>query len=1013
METLAEAVGMNKTTPGRVITMRVLRWLGAASLILTLAASDAAAEATSAARAHRRSVHRAAQTIDNTTHMDANNIDMVVTNHGSFAYDLVTGNAGFIYPKGSTKTAVFAAGPWIGAKVNGQVRIAVGEYSQEYAPGPMANGTFQTDNSSFRNYKIVRGNTTSADYLNWPVAQGAPVDSMGAPALLGDAMIWSVYNDADPSAHSNNAGSTPPLGVEVQQSTFAFNRSGALGNIIFIRYKLLNKGGNQLDSMYVSAWADPDLGGFTDDLVGCDTTRSLGYVYNATNTDQQYGGQPPAVGFDFFRGPIVPSGTPGVNDTLGMTSFNKYINGTDPHSSGETYNYMKGLNADGTPIIDQTTLAVTRFQVPGDPVAGTGWLDSSPADRRLQLSTGPFSMAPGDSQEITIAIIVGQGTDRLSSITDLKNKDDQAQIVFNLNFDIPTPPPSPTVFVQDLNKTIRLIWDQAAVGTHSANAILGQDFVFEGYRVWQLPSQGGFSNAKVIATFDQADGFGSLYSDLFNSGAGGVERTLVVHGPDEGLRFQYDISSDAFRGGPLTNNRSYYFAVTAYSLDSMSVAPYIIGVNQVGVITDVLESALNVVTATPKGSNSVYTVTANQISGDHVGASVVVEQLKGSVIGDSLYHITFAPDQSWTLTNITSGQQLLTGQTSVAGGFDSPIVTGFMPRVLSPTDPASIAELRGGPGLLGSTDSLDMCCGATGSHPDSSGTLLLENYVDPTDITWFNFSDTVQHDYLLRMLPAATEPAWDYNGGDPSPQAAFNVPWEVYDLGECSYSNPSDDSKVTVMVRDRDGSGDYSFGDAIYIRQIPFSSVAWGTPGILSTDYAPLNDDQTLGRFTLFPVNDVSPPPLYPLPVERFRVRGGRLCPQDVFEFRTVPSGGAPGTIVGNDIKKVLAVPNPYYAHSQYELTQFDRVIKFTNIPASRNVTIRIFNLGGDLVRTIRRSASAGDDMSRAEIAWDLNTDNRLPVGSGIYIFRVDAQGVGSKTGRLAVFVEKERLDNF
>jgi hypothetical protein len=181
----------------------------------------------------------------------------------------------------------------------------------------------------------------------------------------------------------------------------------------------------------------------------------------------------------------------------------------------------------------------------------------------------------------------------------------------------------------------------------------------------------------------------------------------------------------------------------------------------------------------------------------------------------------------------------------------------------------------------------------------------------------------------------------------------------------------------------------------------------------MSTDYNPANDDETLGRFTLYPVNAASPPPLFPLPDARFRVRGGALCSGDTFAFRTVPAGAAPGTIVGNDIKKVLAVPNPYYAHSSYELTQFDRVIKFTHIPASRNVTIRIFNIAGDLVRTIRRSASTGDDMSRAEIQWDLNTDNRLPVGSGVYIYRVDVQGVGSKTDRLAVFVEKERLDNF
>jgi hypothetical protein len=216
---------------------------------------------------------------------------------------------------------------------------------------------------------------------------------------------------------------------------------------------------------------------------------------------------------------------------------------------------------------------------------------------------------------------------------------------------------------------------------------------------------------------------------------------------------------------------------------------------------------------------------------------------------------------------------------------------------------------------------------------------------------------------------------------------------------------------MSIMVRDRDGSGTFTFGDAIYIRRIPFASVAWGTPGIMSTDYG--NEEQPLGRFTLYTAAQGSGLITYPLPGGRFRVRGGRLCPGDTFEFRALPSGSAPGTIVQNDMKKILAVPNPYYAHSQYELTQFDRVMKFTNIPASRNVTIRIFNLSGDLIRTIRRSASAGDDMSRAEIVWDLHTDNRLPVGSGVYIYRVDVEGVGTKTDRIAVFVEKERLDNF
>src|SRR5262249_34894562 len=146
-------------------------------------------------------------------------------------------------------------------------------------------------------------------------ATPAPDDSIDVegPDVVGDQMLWCVYNDADPAAHTNPAGSTNPLGVEIQQTTFAFNRQGALGNTIFLKYKITNKGGNTLDNLCVSVWAEPDLGGSTDDRVGCDTTLSLGYCYNATNNDQMYGATPPAVGYDFFLGPITASG-----DTLGL-----------------------------------------------------------------------------------------------------------------------------------------------------------------------------------------------------------------------------------------------------------------------------------------------------------------------------------------------------------------------------------------------------------------------------------------------------------------------------------------------------------------------------------------------------------------------------------------------------------------------------------------------------------------------------------------------------------------------
>src|SRR5690606_26581214 len=101
-----------------------------------------------------------------------------------------------------------------------------------------------------------------------------------------------------------------------------------------------------------------------------------------------------------------------------------------------------GLTKDPTsqamiPTVNPETGEVTTFAVSGDPVTQTGWVDESAADRRFMMSAGPFTMAPGDTQEVVAAVIVAQGADPLNSIIALKEVDRQAQIVFDLNFDIP------------------------------------------------------------------------------------------------------------------------------------------------------------------------------------------------------------------------------------------------------------------------------------------------------------------------------------------------------------------------------------------------------------------------------------------------------------------------------------------------------------------------------------------------------------------------------------------------
>ncbi|HSH00421.1 MAG TPA: hypothetical protein VLB27_10245, partial [candidate division Zixibacteria bacterium] len=175
--------------------------------------------------------------IDHAAFIDANRVFCYLTNDGTFARDYLgqlnlTGG-GLVFPyvglqnveNGiANKTPLFAAGIWLAAldSITGDTLAALAEFASEFVPGPMSGGAPQPDNPTFRVYKLYRDSLASnpnQDYLNWPISQGAPTDSTGAPELRGDQTLWAVYNDADPAAHTNSASA--PLGVEVQQLIWA------------------------------------------------------------------------------------------------------------------------------------------------------------------------------------------------------------------------------------------------------------------------------------------------------------------------------------------------------------------------------------------------------------------------------------------------------------------------------------------------------------------------------------------------------------------------------------------------------------------------------------------------------------------------------------------------------------------------------------------------------------------------------------------------------------------------
>ena len=966
--------------------------------------------------------------VDNEQFINVNRILMFVTNHGNFGRDLTDRfgqDAGTFYPYTSIEAiedgshndyVLYASGLWIGGKVEGDIRVAVAEYEDEYVPGPMKDSTFMEDRPEFKVYKLYSDSLESnpnADYLNWPVNQGAPykvVDGDTVPDMIGDQMLWAVFNDADPAQHGNNSGETDPLGIEVRQTTFGWDRQGALGNIIFIRLQIFNRGPNTIQDCYFSLWADPDLGGYTDDLVGCDTILSIGYVYNATNQDEQYGNRPPCLGYDFFQGPLVATGNPadsgrmwgqkwGGYRNLGMVSFNKYINGTDPNDFNETYNYMQGLSASGDPYVYENDTLL--YMHSGDPVTGAGDLDVDPADRRWMQSTGPITFAPGDSTEIIAAIIVGQGNDRLNSITIMKELDQFAQEIYNTDFNPPQAPTKPNVRVGQLPGEIALYWDDISEKQQG-------DFPFIGYTVWQGPSEAG--PCTELATFttltyayayqvDPAmapwiEGLGALVDSVKDSYSGLVV-PWIRRKLNDGLQYNYNIKEDHLRGGPLRDVTTYYFRVTAFSFanwynkypdqpDSLKRVPNADRLLESQVVLPVVPQAYRAGLRVDYGAEDILPV--NHVSG---ASDITIQPIVLNpflLTGDS-YLIWFedtGTDTVWYLKNTTRDTVLVAAESDMSGTAVQLPTEALQLVVNMAAGVVAIDEIAGAEGPIDPPDNVMYSLNSTQDW-----------YVD-TDVSqeWdrLNYRGHLgTYDWEMRFTEQGSQ-AYDWNTELLLPD---RVPFEMWNVGKGTPDDPSDDVRIQIALLDDDTSGTWSYGDRIYCSEREYYEPL---PDAMEYTW---DDDFRIGRIKIM---DYSGATTAPATGTIIRFTTAKLVtPADTFTFVAT----RPAEVASQQaLDGIRVVPNPFYLYGPYDTEVGNYQIKFHGLPAK--CTITIYNLAGEFITEIVKN-----DPTTSIATWNARTRYDLPVASGIYLWVVDAPGFGQKIGKMAVFTETEVLQQY
>lgn len=447
--------------------------------------------------------------------------------------------------------------------------------------------------------------------------------------------------------------------------------------------------------MYIGQFSDSDLGTYADDFVAVDILLSIVYAYNSAAIDEQFSRfalAPPAVGYDLLKGPL---GRPGQRqaEPLPLTSF-VYIPPPSPLADPappdyrEYYNLLLGYLPDSDPQNPEPyrdpQRAPTKFTFSGDPVSGTSWIDGdplAPGERRFLMSSGPFTMALGDTQEIIIAPIAGLGNDNLTSISSLQFIDRAIQSLYDHSFELPKPPAPPKLTISELGRVLVLNWGEDPERVAATENKIPAGYEFEGYNVYQLPAKdAALEEAKKIATFDLVNEVTTILESYFEPNTGYILQRSVQVGRNTGIKHYLILAKDYLRDRPIVNGRPYYFAVTAYNYNSDNP------------LLPSLETPLDVQVVIPhipkpglRFSPTVGDTLEVQPDGSGNGPVIPIVIDPSKTTGDT-YRVSIRTDTQglpfWNLFNETTDKLLFKNQTNFSGDDNYPLVDGLLVKVV-------------------------------------------------------------------------------------------------------------------------------------------------------------------------------------------------------------------------------------------------------------------------------------------------------------------------------------------
>ncbi len=608
----------------------------------------------------------------------------------------------------------------------------------------------------------------------------------------------------------------------------------------------------------------------------------------------------------------------------------------------------------------------------------------------LFISSGVFPLNSGQSEPFSVSVILANGPSsdpegaiRKNAIADKKIK---VQETYENDYQFANAPLPPLVTAVEGDNRITLYWDDRAEESFDdfIAKIGGPGNDFEGYKIYRSQDP-AFQDIEVItdgygvptfktalATFDLVDGVEGFDSTGSYGAAYGTNGIKYYLGSESGLQH-------SFIDTTVQNGFTYYYAVVAYDFGYPpeqilpTESPIKVSLKADGSV--VLGS--NVVRVTPEAPAAGYVPsTLGEI--DHVEGSttgqVGYEIIDENMIKDGhVYYIEFedtnkvavAPGdgdtlttKTYTLTDSTDNRVIIDKESLLVADLEQPIVEGF--RL-----------------VFFNEEKVEINREKTAWNNDGIMEYAFEKFVTsgseegkerPNDYL-ITFGDVGLSTSVDISVSGNTFPAKDVNVKVFNLSTQQEVKFGFIELetsageGIVSAVGARKD-RVVFIEPDKNGADEFTWwfylqGDTAGVR-------------------LPENGDS---------LNVILNKPFLSTDVFRFVAKASKIDEDKAEE----------------DLEKIKVVPNPYIALARWETRNtYDsgrgaREIHFTHLPSE--CTIRIFTVNGELIKTIEHNNSFDDGTA----SWDMLTKDNLGISYGVYLFHVDAPGIGEHVGKFAV----------